>query len=120
MKSTMLLNAVAVSVLVAAVEAPLAVAQHSGHEMPSVPSPAAPVARTGKAQGRILELSNTSITLETQRKGRAEKVTYLMGGETKRKGDLGVGADVVVRYREERGNNIATSVEAKKQKRPRT
>lgn len=116
MKSSAVVRAVAVLVLLAGSGPPVILAQHGGHEAPSLPSPAVPLVQTGKVKGKVVEFSQTSITVETQRKGWAEKVTYLLGASTKTKGSLEAGADVIVKYREDRGMPTATSIEVKKRK----
>lgn len=97
---------------------PVATAQHGGHSgggggmsMPSVPA-----VRTGKVKGRLVQASPESITVETEKKGQTERSTYMLNERTKKKGDLEAGAEVVVKYREEPGAPVATSVEAKKPK----
>ena len=116
MKSTVLIEALLVAVLLVGIGSSVVRAQHAGHGDPSFPFPSAPAVRTGKAKGKIVEFDRTSITLETEQKGRTETVTYLVGDRTKIKGDLTPGADVVVKFREEDGGRMATSIEVKKAK----
>ena len=111
-----MVEAVALTIFLAGTGGSVALAQHSGHGVPVPPSPAAPVVQTGKLKGKVVDFDPTSITLETQKKGRTERVICLIGAGTKTRGDLQIGADVVVKYREEAGNKMATSIEVKKTK----
>lgn len=90
-------------------------AQHAGHGgVPS--SPPAPSASFGKLKGKVVELGQNTITVEKLKKHETEKLVILMDGRTEVKGDLQVGADVVVKYREELGNRTATRIEVQKPK----
>lgn len=95
-----------------------ALPQHGGHgggghspAMESVPS-----IRTGKLKGKIVEVDETSITVETQEKGKPVRTTCLIDPRTKTKGNPAAGEEVVVKYREEEGRKTATSIEIKKPK----
>ncbi len=116
MKSTFLVGVVAVTFFLAGMGSTVALAQHSGHGGLAPSSPPTPVVQTGKMKGKIVEVDSNSITVETQKGGRTERITCLIGGNTKTKGELHLGADVVVKYREEQGIKTATSVEVKKAK----
>lgn len=90
-------------------------AQHAGHGgVPS--SPPAPTAWFGKVKGKVIALGQNTITIEKLKKREAEKFVILVDGRTEVKGDLQVGADVVVKYREELGNRTATRIEVQKPK----
>lgn len=61
----------------------------------------------------FLYLARTSITIEAKRKG--EPTTFMIDGQTKFKGDVQAGAEIIVKYQEQAGGmQKATSVEAKK------
>ena len=90
-------------------------AQHAGHGGTSAPQPASSVF-FGKVKGKVIELSQGVITVEKLKKNQAEKIMILMDARTEVKGDLQVGADVVVKYREELGNRTATRIEVQKPK----
>jgi|DewCreStandDraft_2_1066082.scaffolds.fasta_scaffold22637_1 hypothetical protein len=86
----------------------------------SMPMPSTPQVRTGKITGKIVDVSDSSITVETNNKGQTLRAaTYLIDRRTKIKGAPTVGQEVVVKYREERGVVVATNIEVKKTKRPR-
>ncbi len=85
----------------------------------SMPMPSIPQVRTGKVTGKVVDVSDNSITVETNKKGQTLRAaTYLIDGRTKTKGTPTVGQEVVVKYREERGALVATNIEVKKTKRP--
>ena len=113
MRNKVLLEAVALTLFVAGTGGSVALAQHGGHggHMPAS-QPAA--VKTGKVKGTIVEVSPTSITVETQKKGQVERIPFLIDGQTKTKGELLEGSEVTVKYREENGLRTATSVEVKK------
>ena len=95
----------------------VALAQHGGHGGGgdySAPPTVSESVRTGKAKGKVVEFDRTSLTLETQKKGRAVRATYMVDDRTKTKGNLEVGAEVEVKYREMPGMFMATSIEVKK------
>lgn len=85
----------------------------------SMPMPSVPQVQTGKVTGKIVDVSDNSITVETSKKGDSSSraATYLRDGRTKTKGIPAVGQEVVVKYREERGALVATNIEVKKTKR---
>ena len=56
----------------------------------------------------------TSLTLEMQKKGQAVRANYLIDVGTKTKGNVEVGAEVEVKYREVLGTFFSTSIEVKK------
>ncbi len=116
MRSTILAGAVAVTFFLAGMGSTVAPAQHSGHGGLAPSFPPTPVIQTGKMKGKIVEVDASSITVETQKAGRTEKVICFIGDRTKTKGELRVGADVVVKYREEQGVRTATTIEVKKAK----
>lgn len=95
-------------------------AQHDhGSSGSSMPMPSIPQVRTGKVTGKVVDVSDNSITVETNKKGQTLRAaTYLIDGRTKTKGTPTVGQEVVVKYREERGALVATNIEVKKTKRP--
>ncbi len=80
----------------------------------SMPMPMTPSVKTGKYTGKVIGMDQSTITVEFQRKGRAETVTLFTTGETKTKGEIAVGTEVKVKYREEGVQRIATSIEGKK------
>ncbi len=116
MKNMILVGAVALTLVFGGIGSSLALAQHSGHGGALPSPPPAPVVHSGKVKGKIVAVDSTSITVETLKAGRTEKVTCFIGDKTKTKGELRVGAEVVVKYREELGIRTATSVEVKKAK----
>ena len=75
--------------------------------------------RTGKERGKVFEFDRTSLTLETQKKGRAVRTTYLIDVGTKTKGNVEVGAEVEVKYREVLRTFFATGIEVKKPRQAR-
>lgn len=119
MKNGTLLGGIVAVALIFSIGNFVALAQHAGHGSGGMgdysPSPA-PAVRSGKAKGKVVEFDRTSLTVEMQRKGRAEKATFLINDRTKTKGNLEVGAEAVVKYLEEMGVSTATSVEVKKPK----
>ena len=111
--------AVAVVALTAAIEIVAQAGQHGGHGGGggmSMPMPTTPSVKTGKYTGKVISMDQSTITVEFQRKGQTETVTLLTTGETKTKGDVTVGAQIKVKYREDGAHKIATSIEAKKAK----
>ena len=70
--------------------------------------------RTGKAKGKVAAFDRTSLTLEMQKKGQAVRANYRIDVSTKTKGNVEVGAEVEIKYREVLGTFFATSVEVKK------
>ena len=91
-------------------------AQHAGHGgVPSSPQPA-PSVWFGKVKGKVVELGQNTITIEKLKKREAERFVVLMDGRTEVKGDLQVGADVVIKYREGLGSRTATRIEVQKPK----
>lgn len=92
---------------------------HDGAHGPSASAPPSiPEVRTGKTTGRVLEINDNTITVETKKKDQALKATYIIDQKTKTKGSPEVGQDVVVKYREERTGPVATNIEVKKAKQP--
>ena len=115
MKNTMLVT----FVLAAVLSGPfMAWAQHGGHGGSSTPMPSVPEVRTGKTTGKVVEVNDNSITVETNIQGETLKATYLIDRRTKTNGTPAVGQEVVVKYREERGVLVATNIEVKKTRRP--
>jgi hypothetical protein len=95
---------------------PPVLAQHAGHGGGTMPSPTMPAVRSGKVKGTIIEFTSTSVTVEKEKSKQTERIVCLIDGQTKVKGKLAVGAQVVVKYREQENANIATTVEVKKPK----
>lgn len=89
-------------------------AQHAGHGG-IAPQPT-PSAWFGKVKGKVVELSQSTIAVEKPKKNKTEKLVILIDGRTEVKGDVEIGADVVVKYREEFGSKTATQIEVKKPK----
>ena len=93
--------------------------QHEGHGGGggmSMPMPTQEFIKTGKYTGKVLSVDRGSITIEVRKKGQAETITFLTNDQTKTKGDIIVGAEVKVKYREEKAQKVATSIEAMKAK----
>lgn len=101
---------------VASLFGPSVLAQHGGHGGGTMPPSTMPVVRTGKVKGTIVEFTSTSVTVEKEKSKQTERIVCLIDGQTKVKGELAVGAQVVVKYRVEESAKIATSVEVKKPK----
>ena len=89
-------------------------AQHDhGSGGMSMPMPSAPASRAGKLPGILVSREETSITIEAKRKG--DPTTFMIDGQTRFKGDVQAGAEIIVKYQEQAGGmQKATSVEAKK------
>jgi hypothetical protein len=83
---------------------------HSGHGAPSHP---APQIRSGKEKDRVVAREENSITVEVSRKGQTVSKAFFITSETKLKGAVEAGADVEVKYREEGGRLLATSIAVK-------
>lgn len=114
--ATTVIEALLAIVLMTATSSIGAWAQHAGHGGVS-PSPLpAPNVHFGKVKGKVVDLGQSAITVEKSKKDKIEKFVILMDGRTEVKGDLKVGADVVVKYREGFGNRTATHIEVKKPK----
>lgn len=93
--------------------------QHEGHGGGggmSMPMPTQESVKTGKYTGKVISVDPSSITVEVNKKGQTETVTFLTTDQTKTKGEIAVGAEVKVKYREERAQKVATSIETKKTK----
>ena len=80
---------------------------HGGHAVPSFP---AQQARTGKESGRVIGHDQNSITIATSKKGKTVEKTFFLTKETYRKGAADPGTEVQVKFREENGRLLATSV----------
>lgn len=87
-------------------------AQHTGHG--SSPMPATEAAKTGQVKGSTVEVDKTAITVKMDHKGMDHRETYQITGQTKIKGNLAAGSEVVVKYREQQGVKIATDIEVQK------
>lgn len=92
--------------------------QHEGHGggMPSMAAPSVPQARTGKIKGQIVDTQEHSITVLAKKNGKVTRSIYLLDSQTKTKGSPAIGAEVVVKYREQLGVITATDVEVPKAK----
>lgn len=101
---------------VASLFGPSLLAQHGGHGGGTMPPSTMPVVRTGKVKGTIVEFTSTSVTVEKEKSKQTERIVCLIDGQTKVKGELAVGAQVVVKYRVAESAKIAISVEVKKPK----
>ena len=119
MKSRVGAELVAAIVFIAFLGQFVARAQHAGHGDYSPPSNMSEYVRTGKERGKVFEFDRTSLTLETQKKGRAVRTTYLIDVGTKTKGNVEVGAEVEVKYREVLRTFFATGIEVKKPRQAR-
>lgn len=89
-------------------------AQHAGHG--GTPTSTWPESApwSGKEKGKVTELTKTSITIEKQKKRSTETVTYLMNDRIEVKGELAVGSEVVIHYRQQSGIKTVTRIEVKK------
>lgn len=83
---------------------------HGGHAVPSFP---AQQVRTGKESGRVIGHDENSVTISMSKKGKNVEKTFFLTKETRRKGVADLGSDVEVKFREENGRLLATSVVAK-------
>lgn len=117
MKNSIIAKVVVVAVLVGGIGSLRLLAQHAGHGGYSSSPQPAEVTRTGKIKGKVVEINQNSIGVETEQRGRTETVFYFIDARTKIKGNLEVGESVVVKYREEYSVRTATSIEVKKSKR---
>ena len=121
MRKANLIRTVVIAALLAGFHTPAAVAQHDGHDGSGgiEPGPeSAPGIRLGKIKGKVVELSQESITVEWERCDRIETATYMIDGRTLTTGKLAPGVEVVVKYRDaDDGVQVATSIEAKRGKR---
>ena len=113
---TTVIEALLAIVLMIATGSSGAWAQHAGHGGVSPSPQPAPSVRSGKVKGKVVALGQNAITVEKPKKNETERFAILMDGRTEVKGDLKVGADVVIKYREEFGNRTATRIEVKKPK----
>lgn len=73
-----------------------------------MPMPTQEFVKTGKYTGKVVGVDQSSVTLEVQKKGQIETITLLTTDQTKTKGDIIVGTEVNVKYREERAQKVAT------------
>lgn len=83
---------------------------HSGHSGSSAP---APQVRTGKEKGRVMARDENSLTLETSKKGKRLEKTFFLSSETQWKGQAQSGSDVEIKFRQENGRLLATSIAVK-------
>ncbi len=83
---------------------------HSGHGGATYP---APQIRTGKERGRVVSQDENSIKLEITRKGKTVEMAFFLTGNTERRGEVQAGSEVELRYREENGRLLATSIKVK-------
>ena len=90
--------------------------QHEGHGGISLPGPSREFSKTGKYTGKVVRVDQSSITIESQKKNQAERLTFQLTDQTETKGSLAVGADVKIKYREEMALRVATAIEVKKAK----
>ena len=107
-------------VLVLAIAVAPVVAQHTGHTghaggdatMPSMPH-----VTSGKTKGQVVEFDKTALMVKAEgRKGSTQPATFQIVENTKVKGELAGGADVVVKWTEQNGVKVAKSIEVKKRK----
>ena len=111
------IGAMVVTLLLAMSQAVLVRGQHEGHGGGlSAPMPPREFVKTGKQSGKVVSFDQSSITVEVQKKGQTETVSLFVTDRTKTKGEIAVGAPVKVKYREEKGQTIATNIEAKRTK----
>ena len=83
---------------------------HSGHGGSSHP---APQIRTGKERGRVVSQDENSITIEVTKKGKRVEKAFFLTSETQRNGSVQSGAEAQIKYRDENGRLVATSITAK-------
>ena len=103
--------------LLAMSQAVLVRGQHEGHGGGlSAPMPPREFVKTGKHSGKVVSFDQSSLTVEVQKKGQTETVSLFVTDRTKSKGEIAVGAPVKVKYREEKGQKIATNIEIKRTK----
>lgn len=94
--------------------------QHEGHGGISFPEPTREFIKTGKYDGKVITVDDSSITIEVQKKDQTQTFTFQITDETKTKGSIEAGSDVRMKYRENMGQKVATSIEARKPKGKRT
>jgi len=94
----------------------LVAGQHAGHGGISFPGPSREFSKTGKYTGKVVRVDQSSITIETQKKNQAERLTFQLTDQTETKGSVAVGADVKIKYREEMALRVVTAIEVKKAK----
>jgi hypothetical protein len=85
-----------------------AFAQATKTKAPQAPKPKAPV--TKSASGTISTVSDTALVITHKVKGKDEQTTFVLNAQTRKTGDLAVGAHAMVHYTVENNQNIATSV----------
>ncbi len=101
--------------LLAMSQAVLVRAQHEGHGGGlSAPMPPREFVKTGKQSGKVASFDQSSITVEVRQKGQTETVSFFITDRTKTKGEIAVGAPVKIKYREEKGQKIATNIEIRR------
>lgn len=67
---------------------------------------------TKEARGTIVSFTDTNLVLSQTTKGKKTETTFVLTPETRRVGNLAVGARAEVHYRTENNQNIATWVRA--------
>lgn len=101
--------------LLAMSQAVLVRGQHQGHGGGlTAPMPPLEFVKTGKQSGKVASFDQSSITVEVRQKGQTETVSFFITDRTKTKGEIALGAPVKVRYREEKGQKIATNIEIRR------
>jgi hypothetical protein len=74
------------------------------------PAKAKPTAEVQSVSGKIASVGDAEFALDVKQSQKPSTVKFLVDGNTKVEGKLSVGAQAIVEYRAEDGNNIATHV----------
>lgn len=75
-------------------------------------APTTKAAVAHQAMGTISSVEAGKLVLTRTVKGKREQTTFMLNDQTKKDGDLKAGEKVTVRYKVEKGQDIATSVKA--------
>jgi hypothetical protein len=67
-----------------------------------------------KISGTVVSSSSSELVLTSKTKGKAEQETFAVNPETKTMGSLTTGERVIVHYKNENGQKIATMINAHK------
>jgi hypothetical protein len=70
---------------------------------------------TSVRNGTITYLNTTRMVIVHVHKGKTEQLVFVLNAETVRNSELAVGSQVTVHYRTENNQNIATSIQSRKQ-----
>lgn len=97
----------------------LANAQKSSTPAPTKhesPKPQSKALKTSVSRGTITSIDANRLVLSHKNKGKPEELTFTLGSETSRKGDMAAGTQVTVHYRTQNNEHMATSIQAMPQK----